>query len=126
MTNNLYRLQRRYRVERVFSPLTASIKELSVKTQAKTEPRSSGRLQASKTLDDRSGQRGARFRFYERDIAAVEVAIDRHVLAEIGIRYRLTRLRFRLRDVARIHDAVRGGVADENAHAHSDVAGTRA
>jgi len=55
-------------------------------------------------------------RLDQRDIGAVDRTVYGYVFAEIIHRHRQSRLRLRLRYIARINGAVRGRVADQNAH----------
>src|SRR5205823_1318066 len=65
-------------------------------------------------------------RLHERDVRAVDRAVDGNIFAEVTGCYRLTRLRLRLRDIARVHRPVPGGVAGENAHENGNIAERRA
>lgn len=63
-----------------------------------------------------SGQCGSGCGLHGPNVGAVDGAIRRNVLPEVGGAQGLTGLRLRLRDVARVHRAVARGVAEQDAH----------
>src|SRR5207237_5201462 len=59
-------------------------------------------------------QAGADFAFDDRHIGGIERAVGVDVGAEVGRINRLADARLRLRDIGRVNDSVRAGVADQD------------
>ena len=69
-----------------------------------------------------NGQCRARFRLDQRDIGAVDAAIDGDVFTEVARIYGLARLRLGLGHVAGVDGSIGRRVADQHTHRHGDVA----
>src|SRR2546423_1181003 len=89
--------------------------------------RGSGLFLKTKSMPDLR-QGGARLSLNERNIGTVDNSVNGSVFAEVTGRDRLSGLRLGLRDVARIHAAVRGRVSNQNiqprGHARQSRAGS--
>ena len=66
-------------------------------------------------------QAGADFAFDDRHIGGIERAVGVDVGAEVGRINRLADARLRLRDIGRVNDSVRAGVADQDPHRDVEV-----